>query len=156
MSRRRVTKRKPLTPDAKFGDQVLARFINYVMRKGKKSTAERIVYDAFDMIEQKTGQNGLEVFRKALDNVRPTLEVASRRFGGATYQIPIEVRPERRQALAMRWITSFARARSEKTMADRLANELMLASKNEGAAMKKREDTHRMAEANKAFAHFRW
>jgi len=156
MSRRRVTKRKPLTPDAKFGDQVLARFINYVMRKGKKSTAERIVYDAFDMIEQKTGQNGLEVFRKALDNVRPTLEVASRRVGGATYQIPIEVRPERRQALAMRWITSFARARSEKTMAERLANELMLASKNEGAAMKKREDTHRMAEANKAFAHFRW
>jgi small subunit ribosomal protein S7 len=156
MSRRRVTKRRKLTPDAKFGDVVLARFINYVMRKGKKSTAERIVYDAFDMIEKKTGQKGLDVFKKALDSVKPTLEVASRRVGGATYQIPIEVRPDRRMALAMRWIASFARARSEKTMAERLAAELMLAARNEGSAIKKREDTHRMAEANKAFAHFRW
>jgi small subunit ribosomal protein S7 len=156
MSRRRVTKRKKLVPDAKFGDPVLARFVNYVMRKGKKSKAERIVYDSFDMIEKKTGQKGLEVFRKALDNVKPTLEVASRRVGGATYQIPIEVRPDRRMALAMRWITEFARGRTEKTMAERLANELMLASRNEGPSIKKREDTHRMAEANKAFAHFRW
>jgi small subunit ribosomal protein S7 len=156
MSRRRVTKKKQLTPDAKFGDVILARFINYVMRKGKKSTAERIVYDAFDMIEKKTGQKGLDVFKKALDNVKPTLEVASRRVGGATYQIPIEVRPDRRMALAMRWLTSFARSRTEKTMAERLSNELMLAARNEGPAIKKREDTHRMAEANKAFAHFRW
>ena len=156
MSRRRGTKRKPIQPDAKYGDQVLARFINYIMRKGKKSTAEAIVYDSFSMIEQKTGQKGLEVFRKALDNVKPTLEVASRRVGGATYQIPIEVRPDRRLALAMRWISTFARARSEKTMAERLANELMQASRNEGTSIKKREDTHRMAEANKAFAHFRW
>jgi small subunit ribosomal protein S7 len=156
MSRRRVTKKRRLTPDAKFGDALLARFINYVMRKGKKSTAERIVYDAFDMIEKKTGQKGLDVFKKALENVKPTLEVASRRVGGATYQIPIEVRPDRRMALAMRWITSFARARSEKTMAERFAAELMLAARNEGSSIKKREDTHRMAEANKAFAHFRW
>jgi small subunit ribosomal protein S7 len=156
MSRRRVVKKRRVLPDAKYGDQTLTRFINYVMRKGKKSTAERIVYDSFDLIEKKTGQKGLEVFRKALDNVRPTLEVASRRVGGATYQIPIEVRNERRLALAMRWITSFARARSEKTMAERLASELMAASKHEGASIKKREDTHRMAEANKAFAHFRW
>ena len=156
MSRRRVAQKRPVTPDAKYGDAVLARFINYVMRRGKKSTAERIVYDAFDLIEQKTGQKGLEVFRKALDNVKPTLEVTSRRVGGATYQVPIEVRPDRRQALAMRWISGFSRQRPEKTMAERLANELMLASKNEGASIKKREDTHRMAEANKAFAHFRW
>ena len=156
MSRRRVTKKKALVPDAKYGDVLLARFINYVMRKGKKSVAERIVYDAFDMIEKKTGQKGLEVFKKALDNVKPTLEVASRRVGGATYQIPIEVRHDRRTALGMRWITSFARSRSEKTMAERLANELMLAAKNDGPSIKKREDTHRMAEANKAFAHFRW
>ena len=156
MSRRRVTKKKQLIPDAKFGDVVLARFINYVMRKGKKSTAERIVYDSFDMIEKKTGQKGLDVFKKALDNVKPTLEVASRRVGGATYQIPMEVRPDRRMALAMRWLTSFARARTEKTMAERLAAELMMAARNEGTSIKKREDTHRMAEANKAFAHFRW
>ncbi len=156
MSRRRVTKKKQLTPDAKFGDVVLARFINYVMRKGKKSTAERIVYDSFDMIEKKTGQKGLDVFKKALDNVKPTLEVASRRVGGATYQIPIEVRPDRRMALAMRWLTSFARSRTEKTMAERLAAELTMAARNEGPSIKKREDTHRMAEANKAFAHFRW
>lgn len=156
MSRRRVQKKKAVTPDVKFGDPVLARFINYVMRKGKRSVAEQIVYDSFDLIENKTGQKGLEVFRKAVDNVKPSLEVSSRRVGGATYQVPIEVRPDRRLALAMRWITSFARSRSERTMADRLANELMSASRNEGAAVKKREDTHRMAEANKAFAHFRW
>lgn len=156
MSRRRGIKKRAVVPDAKFGDQTLTRFINYVMRKGKKSTAERIVYDSFDLIEKKSGQKGLEVFRKALDNVRPTLEVASRRVGGATYQIPIEVRHDRRLALAMRWITTFARQRSEKTMAERLAAELMMAAKNDGASIKKKEDTHRMAEANKAFAHFRW
>jgi small subunit ribosomal protein S7 len=156
MSRRRVTKKKTIPPDAKFGDLILARFINYVMRKGKKSTAEQLVYDCFEIIEKKTGQKGLDVFKKALDNVKPSLEVASRRVGGATYQIPIEVRHERRLALAMRWITEFARGRSERTMADRLANELMLAARHEGPSIKKREDTHRMAEANKAFAHFRW
>jgi small subunit ribosomal protein S7 len=135
---------------------VVARFINYIMRRGKKSTAENIVYDCFNLIEKQTGQKGIEVFRKALDNVKPVLEVASRRVGGATYQIPIEVRPERRLALAMRWVSSFARQRSEHTMAERLANELLLAARNEGPSVKKREDTHRMAEANKAFAHFRW
>jgi small subunit ribosomal protein S7 len=127
-----------------------------MMRRGKKSVAERIVYDAFDIIEKKSGQKGLDVFRKAIDNVKPVLEVSSRRVGGATYQIPIEVRPDRRMALAMRWLTGYARSRSEKTMADRLANELMLAARNEGPSIKKKEDTHKMAEANRAFAHFRW
>ncbi|MEE9271448.1 MAG: 30S ribosomal protein S7 [Candidatus Krumholzibacteria bacterium] len=156
MSRRRVQKKRVITPDVKYGDQVLARFINYVMRKGKRSVAESIVYDCFEIIEKKTGQKGLEVFKKALENVRPTLEVSSRRVGGATYQVPIEVRADRRLALAMRWITSFAKGRSEKTMSERLANELMMAARREGPSMKKKEDTHRMAEANKAFAHFRW
>jgi small subunit ribosomal protein S7 len=156
VSRRRVQKKRAFPPDVKFGDQVLGRFINYVMRKGKKSVAEAIVYDCFDIIEKKTEQKALEVFKKALDNVKPTLEVSSRRVGGATYQVPIEVRADRRLALAMRWITSFAKGRSEKTMVERLANELMLAAKREGSAVKKKEDTHRMAEANKAFAHFRW
>jgi small subunit ribosomal protein S7 len=156
MSRRRVSRKRRATPDAKYGDETVARFIAYIMRRGKKSVAEQIVYDAFDLIEKKTGQKGLEVFRKAIDNVRPSLEVASRRVGGATYQIPIEVRHERRVALAMRWIASFARVRTERTMAERLANELMMAARHEGPSIKKREDTHRMAEANKAFAHFRW
>jgi small subunit ribosomal protein S7 len=156
MSRRRVSKKREPTPDAKYGDEAVARFIAYIMRRGKKAVAEQIVYDSFDMIEKKTGQKGLEVFRKAIDNVRPSLEVASRRVGGATYQIPIEVRHERRNALAMRWIASFARQRAERTMAERLANELMMAARHEGPSIKKREDTHRMAEANKAFAHFRW
>lgn len=156
MSRRRAVSKKKVIPDAKYHDITVTRFINYVMRKGKKSTAEQIVYDAFDMIEQKTGQKGLDVFRKALDNVKPTLEVASRRVGGATYQIPIEVRPDRRLALAMRWLTEYARNRTELTMAGRLANELMLAAKHDGASVKKKDDTHRMADANKAFAHFRW
>jgi small subunit ribosomal protein S7 len=126
------------------------------MRRGKKSVAERIVYDSFDIIEKKSGQKGLDVFRKAIENVRPVLEVSSRRVGGATYQIPIEVRPDRRMALAMRWISGYARSRAEKTMAERLANELMLAARNEGPSIKKKEDTHKMAEANRAFAHFRW
>ncbi len=156
MPRRRGIKKKYYQQDAKYHDVVVARFINYIMRRGKKSTAEHIVYDCFDIIEKQTGQKGIEVFRKALDNVKPVLEVASRRVGGATYQIPIEVRPERRLALAMRWVSSFARQRSEHTMAERLANELLLAARNEGPSIKKKEDTHRMAEANKAFAHFRW
>jgi small subunit ribosomal protein S7 len=156
MSRRRATKKKTVQPDAKYHDVTLTKFINYVMRKGKKSLAERVVYDAFDIIEKKTGQKGLDVFRKALENVKPSLEVSSRRVGGATYQIPIEVRSERRMALAMRWVSSYARQRSERTMADRLANELMLAARHDGSSIKKKEDTHKMAEANKAFAHFRW
>jgi len=156
MPRRKAIKKRDISADPKFGDVTVARFINYLMRRGKKSVAEGIVYDAFDMIEKKSGQKGLDVFRKALDNVKPVLEVASRRVGGATYQIPIEVRPERRMALAMRWITGYARSRSEKTMAEKLANELMLAARNEGPSVKKREDTHKMAEANRAFAHFRW
>jgi small subunit ribosomal protein S7 len=156
MPRRRGIKKKYYVPDAKYHDVVVARFINYIMRRGKKSTAEHIVYDCFDIIEKQTGQKGIEVFRKALDNVKPVLEVASRRVGGATYQIPIEVRPERRLALAMRWVAGFARQRSEHTMAERLANELLLAARHEGPAVKKKDDTHRMAEANKAFAHFRW
>ena len=156
MPRRRATKKKSVSGDPRYNDIIVARFINYVMRRGKKSTAERLVYDCFDMIEQKSGQKGVEVFRKAIDNVRPALEVSSRRVGGATYQVPIEVRQPRRLALAMRWVTSFARNRTEKTMAERLANELLAASKNDGPAIKKKEDTHKMAEANKAFAHFRW
>lgn len=156
MPRRKAIKKRQPVPDAKFHDMTVTRFINYVMRKGKKSVAERIVYDSFDMIEKQSGQKGLDVFRKALDNVKPVLEVASRRVGGATYQIPIEVRSDRRLALAMRWITSYARARTEKTMAERLANELMLAARYEGPSIKKKEDTHKMAEANKAFAHFAW
>lgn len=156
MSRRKASKKKDIAPDPKYGDVTVARFVNYLMRRGKKSVAERIVYDAFDIIEKKSGQKGLDVFRKALDNVKPFLEVSSRRVGGATYQIPIEVRPDRRMALAMRWISGYSRSRSDKTMAEKLANELMLAARNEGPSVKKREDTHKMAEANRAFAHFRW
>ena len=156
MPRRRGIKKRDFLPDVKYNDIIVARFVNYIMRRGKKSTAERIVYDCFEIIEKKTGQKGVEVFRKALDNVKPVLEVSSRRVGGATYQIPIEVRAERRMALAMRWVTSFSRQRPEHTMAERLANELLAASRNEGPAIKKKEDTHRMAEANKAFAHFMW
>jgi small subunit ribosomal protein S7 len=156
MARRRSAQKRDYLPDPMYGDIIVTRFINYVMRKGKKSTAEQIVYDSFAMIEEKTGQKGVEVFRKAVDNVKPSLEVTSRRVGGATYQVPIEVRSSRRLALAMRWITSFARARGEKTMAERLANELAMAAKGEGASMKKKDDTHKMAEANKAFAHYRW
>jgi small subunit ribosomal protein S7 len=156
MPRRKAIKKRAVQPDAKFHDVTVARFVNYMMRRGKKSVAERIVYDSFDIIEKKSGQKGLEVFRKAIDNARPVLEVSSRRVGGATYQIPIEVRPDRRMALAMRWISGYARSRSEKTMAERLANELMLAARYEGPSIKKKEDTHKMAEANRAFAHFRW
>jgi small subunit ribosomal protein S7 len=156
MSRRKRQKTKEHDGDPKYNDVMVGRFVNYIMRRGKKSIAEALVYDSFDMIEQKTGQRGIEVFKKAIDNVRPSLEVSSRRVGGATYQVPTEVRASRRVALAMRWISSYARMRSEKTMAERLANELMQASRSEGPSVKKKEDTHKMAEANKAFAHFRW
>jgi len=156
MSRRKRSRKKDFDGDPMYNDQTVARFINYVMREGKKSVAEAIVYDAFGMIEEKTGQRGIDVFKKALDNVRPSLEVTSRRVGGANYQVPIEVRSSRRMALAMRWISGYSRLRSEKTMAERVANELMQASRNEGPSVKKKEDTHKMADANKAFAHFRW
>jgi small subunit ribosomal protein S7 len=156
MSRRKRSRTKEYAGDPKYNDVMVGRFVNYIMRRGKKSVAEAIVYDCFDMIEQKSGQRGIEIFKKAIDNVRPSLEVSSRRVGGATYQVPTEVRSTRRVALAMRWITSYSRLRSEKTMCERLANELMQASRNEGPSVKKKEDTHKMAEANKAFAHFRW
>ncbi|OQX85378.1 MAG: 30S ribosomal protein S7 [Candidatus Latescibacteria bacterium 4484_7] len=156
MPRRREVVKREIAPDPKYGDVLLAKFINYIMRKGKKSVAEKIVYDAIDIIEEKTGQNGLEVVKKAIENVKPVLEVTSRRVGGATYQVPIEVRADRRLALAMRWIITYSKQRPEHTMAEKLASELMLAYRHEGPSIKKREDTHRMAEANKAFAHYRW
>ena len=156
MSRRRAATKREIIPDAKFGDVVLSKFMNCLMMQGKKSLAENIVYGAFDRIRDRTRGDPLKVFHEALDNVRPQLEVKSRRVGGATYQVPIEVRPDRSQALAIRWIIATSRGRSENTMRERLANELMDASQNRGAAVKKREDTHRMAEANKAFSHYRW
>ena len=143
-------------PDAKYNNVLVTRFINSLMSAGKKSTAERIFYGAMDTIEKKTGQDGLTVLKAALTNVKPILEVKSRRVGGATYQVPVEVRQDRRTALALRWIISYARSRPDHTMAERLAAEVIAASKNEGGAVKKREDTHKMAEANKAFAHYRW
>jgi small subunit ribosomal protein S7 len=159
MSRRAQAPTRTILPDPKFGSQVLAKFMNMVMEDGKKSAAERILYGAIDRISEKTGREGgaaLELVTTALDNVKPAVEVKSRRVGGATYQVPVEVRTTRRQTLAMRWIIDAARSRSEKSMAHRLANELMEAAENRGAAVRKREDTHRMADANKAFAHYRW
>ena len=156
MSRRHSAEKRPVLPDAKFGDQVLTKFMNCLMSAGKKSTAERIVYSALDRIEKRTGQEPVRVFHDALDNVKPQVEVRSRRVGGATYQVPVEVRPSRRQALAMRWLVDSARSRSEKSMAARLAGEFMDAAEGRGSAVKKREDTHRMADANKAFAHYRY
>ncbi|WP_395666449.1 30S ribosomal protein S7 [Methylocella sp.] len=156
MSRRHSAEKREVIPDAKFGDTVLAKFMNSIMYDGKKSVAEAIVYDAFDIIEQKTRAEPLGVFKQALENVAPAIEVRSRRVGGATYQVPVEVRMERRQALAIRWIITAARARNDKTMVDRLSSELMDAANNRGSAVKKREDTHRMAEANRAFSHYRW
>ena len=156
MSRRHAAEKRDILPDAKFHDVVLTKFMNSLMYSGKKSVAEGIVYGALDIIEKKTGQNPVEVFHQALDNVAPDLEVRSRRVGGATYQVPVEVRHERRQALAIRWMISSARSRSENTMVERLSGELLDASNNRGAAVKKREDTHRMAEANRAFSHYRW
>ena len=156
MSRRHGAEKREVQPDPKYGDLVIAKFTNSLMFQGKKSTAEHILYDALAMIEKKTGQNPLKAFRDAVDNVKPSVEVRSRRVGGATYQVPVEVRSERRQALAIRWIIEIARGRSEKTMTDRLAAELMDAASNRGSAVKKREDTHRMADANRAFSHYRW
>jgi small subunit ribosomal protein S7 len=156
MSRRHRAEKREIIPDPKFHDIVVTKFMNSIMYEGKKSVAETIVYGAFDIIETKTKQNPIEVFRSALDNVAPAIEVRSRRVGGATYQVPVEVRMERRQALAIRWIITAARGRNDKTMVDRLSGELMDAANNRGNAVKKREDTHKMAEANRAFAHYRW
>ena len=159
MSRRTQAPKRIILPDPKFKSQMLAKFINMVMESGKKSVAERIVYGALDRISERSGvqdEQALEVLETALENVKPAVEVKSRRVGGATYQVPIEVRPTRRQTLAMRWMIDAARKRSEKSMAHRLAHELLDASENKGTAVKKREDTHRMAEANKAFSHYRW
>jgi small subunit ribosomal protein S7 len=156
MSRRHSAEKREIIPDPKFHDIVVTKFMNSIMYEGKKSVAETIVYSAFDIIEQKTKQSPIEVFKSALDNVAPAIEVRSRRVGGATYQVPVEVRNERRQALAIRWIITAARGRNDKTMVDRLSSELMDAANNRGNAVKKREDTHRMAEANRAFAHYRW
>jgi len=156
MSRRHSAEKREVIPDAKFGDIVVAKFMNSVMYDGKKSVAEAIVYGAFEAVEAKLKTDPLQVFRQALDNVAPAIEVRSRRVGGATYQVPVEVRAERRQALAIRWIIAAARGRNDKTMVDRLSAELMDAANNRGSAVKKREDTHRMAEANRAFSHYRW
>jgi small subunit ribosomal protein S7 len=155
MRKRRAEKRY-IKPDPKFNDITVSKFINCLMNDGKKSAARKIIYGAFDIIEDKTKKPGLEVFKQALSNVQPVIEVRSRRVGGATYQVPSEVRPERRNALAMRWIKTYASQRGDKTMSQKLAQELISASNNEGSAVKKKDDTHKMAEANKAFAHFKW
>jgi small subunit ribosomal protein S7 len=156
MPRKPNFQRRELAPDPKTANVLVSRFINCVMKKGKKSTAERIVYGALDLAEQKTGQEGLGVLRQAMNNVRPNLEVKSRRVGGATYQVPVEIKQERRTALGIRWLIAFASSRPDHTMAEKLASEIIAAAKNEGGAIKKKEDTHRMADANKAFAHYRW
>ncbi len=156
MSRRRESGKRSILPDPKFGSLMLAKFVNMIMVDGKKSTAEKIVYTALESIAEKSKADSVEVFQKALDNISPHVEVKSRRVGGATYQVPIEVRAERRQALAMRWMIEASRKRGEKSMARRLAGEVVDAAESRGSAVKKREDTHRMAEANKAFAHYRW
>ncbi|RMF18871.1 MAG: 30S ribosomal protein S7 [Gammaproteobacteria bacterium] len=156
MPRRRVVAKREILPDPKFKSQKLAKFINHVMISGKRSVAEKIVYGALDIVAEKTQKEPLEVFEQALENIQPMVEVKSRRVGGATYQVPVEVRPSRQMALSMRWLVDFSRKRSEKSMAQRLAAEILEASEGRGAAVKKREDTHRMAEANKAFAHYRW
>ena len=156
MSRRHAAEKREVLPDAKFGDRVLTKFMNNLMVDGKKSVAERIVYSALDRVQTRLKREPIEVFHEALENVKPSVEVRSRRVGGATYQVPVEVRDVRAQALAIRWLISAARSRSEKTMSGRLSGELMDASQNRGNAVKKREDTHRMAEANRAFSHYRW
>jgi small subunit ribosomal protein S7 len=156
MSRRHAAEKREVLPDAKYSDVVLAKFMNSLMISGKKSVAEGIVYGAFGIVEQKSGNSPLEVFHEALDKIKPDLEVRSRRVGGATYQVPVEVRADRAQALAIRWLINSARGRSEMTMMERLSGELLDASNDRGGAVKKREDTHKMAEANRAFAHYRW
>ena len=154
--RRRKAPVRPVLPDPVHGSKVLTKFINAVMLDGKKSTAQKVIYDALERIESKSGEKGIEVFNKAMDNVKPVMEVKSRRVGGATYQVPIEVRPVRQQSLGIRWIVDAARKRNERTMMERLSNELMDAATEKGSAFKKKEDTYKMAEANKAFAHYRW
>ena len=156
MSRRHSAEKRDALPDAKYGDLVVTKFMNGLMFDGKKSVAERTVYGAFDIMEAKSGQDPLKLFHEAIENVRPSVEVRSRRVGGATYQVPVDVRNDRRSAVAIRWLVAIARKRSEKTMMERLSGELLDAANNRGAAVKKREDTHRMAEANKAFSHYRW
>ena len=156
MSRRKSSVKRTILPDARYDSQTVSKFINVLMIQGKKSTAERIFYGSMDLVESRTSQPGVNVFKAALANLKPVVEVKSRRVGGATYQVPVEVRPDRRTALAMRWLISFSRDRNEKSMAEKLAAEVIAASKGEGNAVKKKEDTHRMAEANKAFAHYRW
>ena len=156
MSRRREVPKRRVAPDPRFGDQTVAKFVNCLMSRGKKSTAESILYGSFDLIENRQPEEPLRVFKKALDNVKPSVEVKSRRVGGSTYQVPVEIRGERRTALAFRWIIAFARKRQEKTMAEKLAGELLDAAAGRGASVKKKDDTHKMAEANKAFAHYRW
>ncbi len=156
MARRRAAEKRKLNPDYKHGDVIVTQFINYVMGDGKRTLAERMFYQALDIIQDRTGQEGIEIFRNAIRNVQPGLEVKSRRIGGATYQVPIEVKPSRRMQLAMRWLIGFSRSRNDNSFPEKLAAELIAASKNEGPSIKKREDTHRMAEANRAFAHCRW
>jgi small subunit ribosomal protein S7 len=156
MPRRREVAKRVILPDPKYHDRLVAKFMNVIMFDGKKSTAEGIVYGALELVAKRTNEDPVEVFKKAMENIRPLVEVKSRRVGGSTYQVPVEVRAERRNALAIRWVMTYARARGEKTMAERLAGEFIDAANNRGAAVKKKEDTHRMAEANKAFAHYRW
>ena len=156
MSRRHAAEKRQVLPDAKYGDKVLTKFMNNLMIDGKKSVAERIVYSAMERVEGKLKRSPIEVFTESLENIKPSLEVRSRRVGGATYQVPVEVRPERREALAIRWLINAARARNENTMEERLAGELIDAVQSRGSAVKKREDTHKMADANKAFSHYRW
>ncbi len=156
MSRRHSAEKREINPDPKFGDLVVTKFMNAIMLHGKKSVAESIVYGAFDVVQSKSKQEPIAVFHQALDNVAPHVEVRSRRVGGATYQVPVDVRPERRQALAIRWLITAARKRNETTMVDRLSGELLDAANNRGSAVKKREDTHKMADANRAFSHYRW
>jgi len=156
VSRRKSAVKRTILPDARYDSQTVSKFINVLMYQGKKSTAERIFYAAMDLVENRTSQPGVNIFKQALTNLKPVVEVKSRRVGGATYQVPVEVRPERRTALAMRWLISYSRDRNEKSMAEKLAAEVIAASKGEGNAVKKKDDTHRMADANKAFAHYRW
>ncbi len=156
MSRKHKAEQREVLPDPKFGDILITKFINGIMFDGKKSTAESIFYDALDLVEKKTGEEGIKVFKKAMNNVKPAVEVKSRRIGGATYQVPVEVRPNRKQSLAIRWLRDYSRSRGGKTMVDRLADEIIDAANNRGGAVKKREDVYKMAEANKAFAHLKW
>jgi len=157
MARRRVIAKREVLPDPKFHDRLVSKFVNNLMQDGKKSIAESIMYGAFDIVEERTrGENPVEIFKEAVDNVRPAVEVKSRRVGGSTYQVPVEVRPDRRTALAIRWLITASRNRGERTMRERLANELLDAANNRGAAVKKKDETHRMADANKAFSHYRW